>query len=444
LALGNLYLTLLSVGLAGYAILGRGFAYVGFPSVHVGELYLALGIVVVLRCGCTIGIMLLTTPACVLAIAMLWVLLRTIPFIGTYGMDALRDSATILYGGFSFVVIALLLQQARRINTSLVYYARFAGLLALLAPVALIISRYLVDFVPRLPGTNVPIIQIQATEMVVHLTGAAVFAIVGFRVARPLWMMLIFVSAVFVGTVSRGSMLAEVVPITAALLVLGRWRELVRALGLGMLIFCLAYVVEPLFFTYVEAASSEDRPVSTRQIVENFISITAKSGEQAAGTESWRLDWWKYIIKDTVFGPHFWAGRGFGLNIAIADGFSNWNPNADRPPLRSPHNIQMMLLARAGVPGLILWLCFVASWFGMMIRAFLTANRQRHTQWSGLFLFTGCYIGSAIIDASFDPVLEGPMMGIWFWSLIGFGIGSVMVYRHQLATNADSFLATQS
>jgi hypothetical protein len=103
-----------------------------------------------------------------------------------------------------------------------------------------------------------------------------------------------------------------------------------------------------------------------------------------------------------------------------------------------------MLLARAGVPGLILWLCFVASWFGMMIRAFLTANRQRHTQWSGLFLFTGCYIGSAIIDASFDPVLEGPMMGIWFWSLIGFGIGSVMVYRHQLATNADSFLATQS
>jgi hypothetical protein len=388
--------------------------------------------------------MLLTTPACVLVITMLWVTLRTIPFIGTYGMDALRDSATILYGGFSFVVITLLLQQTQRINTSLVYYARFAGLLALLAPVALIISRFFSDFVPRLPGTNVPIVQIQATEMVVHLTGATVFAIVGFRVARPLWMMLIFASAVFVGAVSRGSMLAEIVPITAALLVLGRWRELIQALGLGLLIFCVAYVIEPLFFTFVEASSSEDRPISTRQIVENFLSIAGKSGEQASGTESWRLDWWKYIISDTVFGPHFWAGRGFGLNIAITDGFSNWNPNADRPPLRSPHNIQMMLLARAGVPGLVMWLGFVASWFGMIIRAFLIARQQRHTQWSGLFLFIGCYVSSAIIDASFDPVLEGPMMGVWFWSLVGFGIGSVMVYRHHLATEPHPFLAAQS
>jgi hypothetical protein len=371
------------------------------------------------------------------------VVLRTIPFIGTYGVDALRDSATVLYGGFSFVVIALLLQQARRINTSLAYYARFSGLLALLAPVVLIISRYFVDYVPRLPGTGVPIVQIQATEMVVHLTGAAVFAIVGFRTARPLWVMLLFVSAVFVGTVSRGSMLAEIVPITAALLALGRWRELAQVLALGLLIFCIAYALEPLLFTYVEATSSEDRPISTRQIVENVMSIMGKSGEQAAGTESWRLDWWNYIISDTLFGPHFWAGRGFGLNIALEDGFSDWNPNLDRPPLRSPHNIQMMLLARAGVPGLVLWLCFVASWFGMMARAFLTAHRHRHTQWSGLFLFVSCYIGSAIIDASFDPVLEGPMMGIWFWCLIGFGIGSVMVYRHHLATAARPLRAAQ-
>jgi hypothetical protein len=36
-----------------------------------------------------------------------------------------------------------------------------------------------------------------------------------------------------------------------------------------------------------------------------------------------------------------------------------------------------------------------------------------------------------LINATFDVALEGPMQGIWFWCLFGFGIGSVMVYRAQ-------------
>jgi hypothetical protein len=37
-----------------------------------------------------------------------------------------------------------------------------------------------------------------------------------------------------------------------------------------------------------------------------------------------------------------------------------------------------------------------------------------------------------MINATFDVALEGPMQGIWFWCLIGFGIGSVMIYRCRL------------
>jgi len=36
---------------------------------------------------------------------------------------------------------------------------------------------------------------------------------------------------------------------------------------------------------------------------------------------------------------------------------------------------------------------------------------------------------SIIINAAFDVALSGPVQGIWFWCLMGFGIGSVMVYR---------------
>ena len=61
----------------------------------------------------------------------------------------------------------------------------------------------------------------------------------------------------------------------------------------------------------------------------------------------------------------------------------------------------------------------------------LTARARGHERWAELFLFVVCYAMSILINATFDVTLEGPMQGIWFWCLFGFGIGSVMVYRAQ-------------
>ena len=91
----------------------------------------------------------------------------------------------------------------------------------------------------------------------------------------------------------------------------------------------------------------------------------------------------------------------------------------------------MTILARAGVPGVVLWALVLVSWFGMLIRATLTARARRHREWASLFLFIGCYAAAILINAMFDVVLEGPMQGIWFWCLFGFGVGSVMIYRAQ-------------
>ena len=98
---------------------------------------------------------------------------------------------------------------------------------------------------------------------------------------------------------------------------------------------------------------------------------------------------------------------------------------------RSPHNAHMTLLARAGVPGVVLWSLVLMSWGGMLLKAMLVARARGHKQWADLFLFVICYATSIIINATFDVTLEGPMQGIWFWCLFGFGIGSVMVYRAQ-------------
>jgi peptidoglycan/LPS O-acetylase OafA/YrhL len=67
----------------------------------------------------------------------------------------------------------------------------------------------------------------------------------------------------------------------------------------------------------------------------------------------------------------------------------------------------------------------------MMMRAMWIARRRGQTDWAALFLFIACYAMAIVINATFDVTLEAPMQGVWFWCLIGLGIGSVMVYRAQ-------------
>jgi hypothetical protein len=426
--LSDHYLVLLSGVLLGYAIFGKGFAYVGLPPFFIGEIAFFSGFVILLRTGCLVAA-LATLPSLVLAATMTWVLLRTLPYVGVYGFDALRDSVVIMYGGFAFVVIALLLEDGRRINTILRYYGAFLNIYIPAIPLVFAFSQYMADHIPRWPGYNVPLLQVGSGEVAVHLAGAVVFALVGFRKATPLGIIFVLAPLPMVITSSRGAMLAFVLPVIFATLVLGKVRELAAALVVGLLIFVAAYTVESA--TYRREASPDiGRQLSTRQIVANVESIIGSSDQKLEGTKTWRLEWWGIIMKNTVFGPNFWTGRGFGLNLADVDGFQHRrDPNS--PRLRSPHNVHMTILARAGVPGAALWLLFLAGWLGMLTNAMLAARRRWQPEWVGLFLFTICYVMSVIINATFDVALEGPMQGIWFWCLVGFGIGSVMIYRYQ-------------
>lgn len=438
LTAGDRYLALLAIVLLGYALMGKGFAYIGFPPLYVGEIAFLTGIAVFVRSGVLVA-SLATLPSLVLAATMMWVLARTVPFVSVYGFDALRDSVIILYGGFAFVVIGLLLEDARRIDTVIRYY-RTALVVFPAISVGFWLTKYWADYIPRLYGPNQPIIEITGSSLGTHLAGTAVFALVGYRKVSFLWVVVWIVTLAMLGATNRGAMLAALVPITFAMIMLGRLRSMLTTLAMGLGILGLLYAAEDTFTQYEEAKDSIERPVSAHQIVENLKSVVGQSGQQTEGTKQWRLDWWDVIINDTFHGPNFWTGRGFGLNIADEDGFAGTRSSSglDRPLTRSPHNAFMTLLARAGVPGVVLWSLVLISWSGMMLRAMLVARARGHKQWTGLFLFITCYAMSIIINAAFDVTLEGPMQGIWFWCLFGFGIGSVMVYRAQPADGIAS------
>src|ERR1700744_5876841 len=94
LSLGDRYIAFLGIILLGYAIMGKGFAYLGFPPLYVGEIAFLSGAVIFLRTGAVMGAM-ATLPAILLLALMALVLARTLPFLGPYGFDALRDSTII-------------------------------------------------------------------------------------------------------------------------------------------------------------------------------------------------------------------------------------------------------------------------------------------------------------------------------------------------------------
>ena len=66
LTAGDRYLALLAIVLLGYALMGKGFAYIGFPPLYVGEIAFLTGIVVFVRSGVLVA-SLATLPSLVLA-----------------------------------------------------------------------------------------------------------------------------------------------------------------------------------------------------------------------------------------------------------------------------------------------------------------------------------------------------------------------------------------
>lgn len=146
--------------------------------------------------------------------------------------------------------------------------------------------------------------------------------------------------------------------------------------------------------------------------------FTSSSAPGLEGTKQFRLRWWATIVDYTVFGPYFWSGKGFGVNLADDDGFQ---PTADHS-LRAPHNSHMTVLARMGVPGLILWLLLQGAFAVGLLRSVLAHARggAAHLAAAGGIIFA--YWTAAMVDTSFDPYLEGPQGGIWFWTLFGLGL----------------------
>jgi hypothetical protein len=166
-------------------------------------------------------------------------------------------------------------------------------------------------------------------------------------------------------------------------------------------------------------ASAEGRPATIGQIIENLTSIFGGTSDGGLeGTRQFRLAWWGTIVDYTIFGDYFWAGKGFGVNLADDDGFQSTSDGS----LRAPHNSHLTVLARMGVPGFALWIALQVAFGVGVLRASLAHRRSGNLALFAVGTWILVYWLAMMVDTSFDPYLEGPQGGIWFWSLIGLGL----------------------
>jgi O-antigen ligase len=167
--------------------------------------------------------------------------------------------------------------------------------------------------------------------------------------------------------------------------------------------------------------------ISFEHMVSNLQSISSDEGntQDHTGTRQWRLDWWDEIIGYTFGGDYFWTGKGYGINLANDDGFQVEEDES----LRSPHNGHLTMLARGGVPGLFLWVLAQLSWALGMLGGYQQSRLKGERRWASLFLFLLAYWVAFMVNAGFDVALEGPMAGIWFWTIYGVGLAAMWIYR---------------
>jgi hypothetical protein len=424
--IGDRYLAGLAVVLAGYTIVGKPFAYVGLAPLYIGELALALGIIAFLISRCGIAC-LVSYPNLFLGLLIVWVVARTLPYLSQYGVDALRDSVIVVYGVFAFIVTALLLERPARLPHVISFLGILSTIFVPLAPLLVMMSD---DGIRAWEAGQLSLAFVKPGTTAVHLAAAALLVHLGFRRSSLFWLGLVYIGLAVAGSQNRGGMLAALFMLSFAAIASGRVRQLAAPLASVVIILSLAFVFDLSLPTYRE------RDISVAQLTNNFLSIFGWGEVTLDNTKLWRLEWWNSIINYTFDGPYFWTGKGFGINLAVDDGTASELDNSLEPILRSPHNSHLNILARSGVPGLVLWIVTLGSWSLVLLTNIARANLHGDRVWADFFILTFCYGVGLIIDSTFDVTLEGPMGGIWFWCVFGVGTGATMIYRADLRRRA--------
>ncbi|MFN3597714.1 MAG: O-antigen ligase family protein [Rubricoccaceae bacterium] len=430
--LGDRYMLVLAACLLGYALLGRAFAYVGVPPLFIGEVVLGLGLLLLVTRARALASLSGMPVLGLLLLLIAWGLVRTLPYVPEYGLNAFRDWMVLGYGLFAFVAAGLILSRPERLRLLVERYRVFAVVMLALVwavYIAFKVFEQSLPWIPWAPGAA-RVVEAKGGDIMVHISAIAAFVVLGLIRPTPLVVAALAANAGLIMVSNRGGMIAFVLTLAVA------WALRPPTAHFGKLIFAFVFFLAAgLLVGPTVQIHGGTRSISVEQLWTNLVSIVDQSDSASLETtKTWRLAWWTRIVGYTVQGPYFWDGKGFGINLAVDDGFQT----SDDAALRSPHNGYMTILARMGVPAFVVWLVLQGLWVLTMLSAWWEARLLQQRTWMAVLAMLLCYWVAITVNAMFEVYLESPMGGIWLWVVVGTGLAAARLRRTRPDLFADA------
>ncbi len=411
--------------LAAITIFGKGPTYIGYPPVYWGELVLLSCLVWMtgLRNLDLLGPSeLRPLSSCVLLFGITGVCIMIVSF-PSWGIDAIRDGAVAYYAAFYFVGLNLALRpvladRVWRVLRCLWIAALCWGILNYASQ--FVIYGGLANIGPMYPWRNVHILSNSNNELVQNVALGAILVlfskpIPGPKAIRPLLMgagvlgLLLFVAAWGRG-VKVGICLGSLAVVA---ILLGKSRRSVLGTSLvrlgiaGVVLLLVSGLVWPRVWQMTQ--------------LDRFLEASPEEGETTA---YWRVAWWKNLGSEVMTrNPAF--GLGFGESLGVYNPFLVTELN-QRERIRSPHNVNITVFARMGLVGVAAWLgvlaCGIGGLFSRLWKGRFRKGRYDPQQREEL-LFWLLMIVATWVNSSFGVLMEGPVLGVWFWFALGFASG---------------------
>lgn len=395
------YMHLYLVVFAMYTYLNKGIAY-GFFA----EAVLLLGLLLLVADLKQYVIPYSKPLLCVLifiSAAIIWSLLA----LPTQPPAAiLKDAAVFIYPAFVLVIFLFLPLWPQFIKGVVRIYAFYP----LVAFTSLQLSINFPEWVEFSLFNDVSLLLVKFGDMAVHLLISSLLLLSGYiKMDRRLLLInavLIIYLLLMVATFTRGGFLAYAIGIG---LFFWSYRKKFNAATLRsyLLVFGLFFAVSIFFYVNTRAEENfQGRAVGVEQLLLNIKTVFSNE-EDGALTDNklWRLAWWYKIVSDAQDPVIALKGVGPGPNLALLGEVA-----VEDDSLRSPHNVSLTILARFGIPLLMVWL----GWLYITVIRPLRSNRL-----STFNRIVALVLVAAFFNASFDVYLEGPMGAFLFWTMVG-------------------------
>lgn len=442
------YGAVLGVLLAAYLFFDRGIAYLHLPGtfLYIGELTLCLGLVAIAFGTGWVGRgmggdALVSVVVCFMA----WGLIRTVPLISTYGITNVFHDAALWYYGLFAILFVSAAAAVPELPARLVRgFGRIVPWLSLWLPIALL----LVAKGVRGPSlTGVPIFSHKGGNIAV--VAASIVAYLWLvpderrgRLQRSALIALNLFTIVADATQTRGGTLAAAVALLVAVILVDANR---RARALTRVLLVLILVVA-LFGATGATIRTHKRTISLSSIFTTYGSVVG-AGAGATGTKgngsgtiTWREELWGNILSREVSSGRILDGFGFGPNLASIGGVSlsqaqaGVNGKSSSTELRSAHNSHMDVLGRMGIIGAFLWVLMWGGWLWRMLRVRRRYKAEGDEANRSLAELCVVVIVAIMVNAFFDPTMEGAQVAAFAFSI--FGLGIVLSRRPILPTGA--------